>query len=395
MEIIEVKITELKPYENNPRNNDDAAAAVARSIKEFGFKVPVIIDKNNVIVAGHTRLKAAMLLKLESVPCIVADDLTDEQIKAFRLADNKVAELATWDFEALDKELKDLEDMDLDFDMSDFGFESSEIGGGTEQIEEDEFDEDLPEEPKAKPGDLYQLGNHRLICGDSTDISVIDRLMDGQKADMVFTDPPYNIASDGKNYAANASPKLDELSKSEWDMNFDIESALNSIYTVMAEDVTVYICTSHFLASKIWDWMKSFANHNSYCIWSKPNPMPSLSKRHWTWNTEIICYATRGKHIFNFPKEGHALSTWTINKKNGESGHPTEKPVEVPAMAISHSSKKGNIILDAFGGSGSTLIACEELQRKCYMCELDPKWVDVIIARWEKLTGKEARLLNG
>lgn len=130
MEIIEVKITELKPYENNPRNNDDAAAAVARSIKEFGFKVPVIIDKNNVIVAGHTRLKAAMLLKLESVPCIVADDLTDEQIKAFRLADNKVAELATWDFEALDKELKDLEDMDLDFDMSDFGFESSEIGGG-------------------------------------------------------------------------------------------------------------------------------------------------------------------------------------------------------------------------------------------------------------------------
>lgn len=249
--------------------------------------------------------------------------------------------------------------------------------------------------PKAKIGDIYQLGEHRLICGDSTDINVLDELMNGQQADMVFTDPPYNIASDGKNYAANASPKLDELSKSEWDMNFDIESALNSIYTVMAEDVTVYICTSHFLASKIWDWMKSFANHNSYCIWSKPNPMPSLSKRHWTWNTEIICYATRGKHIFNFPKEGHALSTWTINKKNGESGHPTEKPVEVPAMAISHSSKKGNIILDAFGGSGSTLIACEELQRKCYMCELDPKWVDVIIARWEKLTGKEARLLNG
>lgn len=249
--------------------------------------------------------------------------------------------------------------------------------------------------PKAKIGDIYQLGEHRLICGDSTDINVLDKLMNGQQADMVFTDPPYNIASDGKNYAANASPKLDELSKSEWDMNFDIESALNSIYTVMAEDVTVYICTSHFLASKIWDWMKSFANHNSYCIWSKPNPMPSLSKRHWTWNTEIICYATRGKHIFNFPKEGHALSTWIINKKNGESGHPTEKPVEVPAMAISHSSKKGNIILDAFGGSGSTLIACEELQRKCYMCELDPKWVDVIIARWEKLTGKEARLLNG
>ena len=394
MEIIEVKITELKPYENNPRNNDDAAAAVARSIKEFGFKVPVIIDKNNVIVAGHTRLKAAMLLKLESVPCIVADDLTDEQIKAFRLADNKVAELATWDFEALDKELKDLEDMDLDFDMSDFGFESSEIGGGTEQIEEDEFEEDLPEEPKAKPGDLYQLGDHRLICGDSTDINVIDRLMDGQKADMVFTDPPYNVASDSKNFAADVSKAMDKLSKSEWDMNFDINSALDPIYTALAEDVTVYICTSHFLAGKIWDWMKTFANHDSYCIWSKPNPMPSLSKRHWTWNTEIICYATRGKHIFNFPKEGHALSTWTINKKNGETGHPTEKPVEVAAMAISHSSKADNIVFDAFGGSGSTLMACEQLGRKCYMAELDPKYIDVIIARWEKYTGQKAQLIS-
>ena len=164
MDIIEVKITELKPYENNPRNNDDAAAAVARSIKEFGFKVPVIIDKNNVIVAGHTRLKAAMLLKLESVPCIVADDLTDEQIKAFRLADNKVSELATWDFEALDKELKDLEDMDLDFDMSDFGFESSEIGGGTEQIEEDEEEDPYEDIEKLEThyGVPYQGNKSRI-----------------------------------------------------------------------------------------------------------------------------------------------------------------------------------------------------------------------------------------
>lgn len=268
------------------------------------------------------------------------------------------------------------------------------LGGGTEQIEEDEFEEDLPEEPKAKPGDLYQLGDHRLICGDSTDINVIDRLMDGQKADMVFTDPPYNVASDSKNFAADVSKAMDKLSKSEWDMNFDINSALDPIYTALAEDVTVYICTSHFLAGKIWDWMKTFANHDSYCIWSKPNPMPSLSKRHWTWNTEIICYATRGKHIFNFPKEGHALSTWTINKKNGETGHPTEKPVEVAAMAISHSSKADNIVFDAFGGSGSTLMACEQLGRKCYMAELDPKYIDVIIARWEKYTGQKAQLIS-
>ena len=208
---------------------------------------------------------------------------------------------------------------------------------------------------------------------------------------MVFTDPPYNIASDSKNFAADCSKAMEDLSHQEWDKDFDIESALNSIYLIMAEDVTVYVCTSHFLAGRIWNWMHQWASHNSYCIWSKPNPMPSLSKRHWTWNTEIICYATRGKHTFNFPKEGHALSTWTINKKNGSSGHPTEKPIEVPAMAISHSSKKRDIIVDLFGGSGSTLIACEELGRKCYTCEIDEHYCDVIIQRWEDYTGQQAQ----
>lgn len=395
MQINELFTKELIPYSNNPRNNDGAVDAVAASIKEFGFKVPIIIDKDNVIVAGHTRLKAALKLGLEKVPCVKADDLTEDQIKAFRLADNKVGELATWDFDKLESELEELDSLDLDFEMSDFGFDVSENrGGGTENVEEDDYDGELPEEPKAKLGDLYALGDHRLICGDSTDVNVIDKLMDGAKADMIFTDPPYNIASDSKNFAADVSKAMDDLSKSEWDMNFDIVTALNSIYTVMAEDVSVYICTSHFLAGKIWDWMKSFANYNSYCIWSKPNPMPSLSKRHWTWNTEIVCYATRGKHTFNFPKEGHALSTWTINKKNGETKHPTEKPIEVPAMAISHSSNESDIVFDAFGGSGSTLIACEQLKRKCYMCELDPHYIDVIIDRWEKFTGRKAELLN-
>lgn len=211
---------------------------------------------------------------------------------------------------------------------------------------------------------------------------------------MVFTDPPYNIASDSKNFASDCSKAMNKLSEAEWDKDFRIEDALNSIYEIMSQDLTVYICTSHFLAERIWAWMRQWADHYSYCIWNKPNPMPSLSKRHWTWNTEIICYATRGKHTFNFPKEGHALSTWTINKKNGSSGHPTEKPIEVPAMAISHSSKERDIVLDVFGGSGSTLIACEQLDRKCYMCELDPHYVDVIIERWERFTGLKAELIE-
>ena len=212
---------------------------------------------------------------------------------------------------------------------------------------------------------------------------------------MVFTDPPYNIASDSKNFAADCSKAMEDLSQAEWDKDFNIEAALDSLYSIIADDVTVYICTSHFLAERIWTWMRTWASHNSYCVWSKPNPMPSLSKRHWTWNTELICYATRGKHTFNFPKEGHALSTWTINKKNGNTGHPTEKPVEVPSMAIEHSSNKGDVVVDLFGGSGSTLMACEQLKRKCYVCELDEHYCDVIIERWETFTGREAVLLNG
>lgn len=238
--------------------------------------------------------------------------------------------------------------------------------------------------------DESEIHSHRLMCGDSTKAEDVARLMDGKKADMVFTDLPYNIASDSKNYAADVSKAMENLKNADWDNKFDIARCLEIITDSIAENASVYVCTSHFLAGEIWNWMKQWADHYSYCVWSKPNPMPSLSKRHWTWNTELICYATRGKHIFNFPKEGHCLSTWTINKKNGKTGHPTEKPVEVPATAIEHSSVKNQTVLDLFGGSGSTLIACEQLNRTCYMMELDPKYIDVIIDRWEKFTGQKA-----
>lgn len=188
---------------------------------------------------------------------------------------------------------------------------------------------------------------------------------------------------------------MKKLSEAEWDKDFDIKTALQRIEEVLAEDVTVYICTSHFLANDIWQWLKGWAKHNSYCVWCKPNPMPSLSKRHWTWNTELICYGTRGNHTFNFPKDGHALSSWLINKQNGATGHPTEKPIEVPATAIKHSSKEKDVVLDLFGGSGSTLMAAEQLKRKCYMMELDPHYCDVIIARWEAFTGQKAKKIAG
>ena len=389
-EYTRVAVDNLIPYVNNAKQHSDSQVTkIASSIREFGFLNPVLIDASYNVIAGHGRILAAKKLHMDEVPCLFVEGLTDAQRKAYILADNRLSELGEWDMDLVMVELEELDELGFDTELTGFDFQVEP------EITDDE--DDIPEpptEPKAKLGDLYQLGRHRLICGDSTDVNVVDRLMDGVKADMVFTDPPYNIASDSKNFAADVSKAMKNLSESEWDKNFDIREVLDNILASIAENATVYVCTSHFLASDIWKWMKEWSDHYSYCVWSKPNPMPSLSKRHWTWNTELICYATRGKHTFNFPKEGHALSTWTINKKNGETGHPTEKPVEVPAMAVSHSSKENDVVLDLFGGSGSTLIACGQLNRKCYMCELDPKYIDVIIERWENLTGEKAVLIS-
>lgn len=199
MEIKNIDLDQIKPYEKNPRKNDASVKYVKNSIEQFGFKVPIILDKENTIVCGHTRYKAAQELKFKTVPCIYADDLTDEQIKAFRLADNKVGEFSEWDFEALSGELEGITELD----MSAFGFmaEAAEL----EEVKEDDFEPDLPEEPKSKLGDIFKLGNHKLICGDSTDITVIDRLMDGVKADMVMTDAPYGINAVGDNGEVGAN----------------------------------------------------------------------------------------------------------------------------------------------------------------------------------------------
>ena len=377
-------IEELKPYANNAKDHPaEQVEQIKKSIQQFGFDDPIGIWKDE-IVEGHGRLIAALELGMDTVPVVRLDHLTDDQRRAYALVHNKLTMNSDFNLDLLKIELDD-----IDIDMTDFGFDLDEEDDEPIEVQED----DVPEkaESRCKLGDLWQLGGHRLICGDSTDVAVIDRLMDGVKADMVFTDPPYNIASDSTNFTKDShSPHMRELANTEWDKNFDIKEVLDNILISIAKNATVYVCTSHFLASEIWEWMKEWSNHYSYCVWSKPNPMPSLSKRHWTWNTELICYATRGKHTFNFPKEGHALSTWTINKINGKTGHPTEKPVEVPAMAVSHSSKQNDVVLDLFGGSGSTLIACEQLNRKCYMAELDPKYCDVIIERWEDFTGMKA-----
>ena len=226
---------------------------------------------------------------------------------------------------------------------------------------------------------------HRLICGDCTDAAVVARVMDGERAALVFSDPPYNCASENGIYGADVSKAMAGLKAAKWDQDFDLRPALDVL--PLAKDVTVYLCSSHHLAPVIWAWMKTWADHFSWCVWNKPNPMPSLAKRHWTWNAELVPYATRGKHVFNFPANGHAFCVWTIDKAK-ETDHPTEKPVAVPEHAIMHSSAAGDLVFDGFLGSGTTLIACERLGRRCRAVEIEPGYVAVALERWATMTGQ-------
>lgn len=379
MEVKEIEVEKLIPYANNPRNNAEAVDYVAASIREFGFKNPVVVDKNMTIVCGHTRVLSAKKLGLETVPCVVADDLTDAQIKAFRLADNKVAEFSGWDFEKLELELADLPELE----MAQFGFD--DFNGNYEQdIEPEEIEApEPPAEPKAKLGDLYALGNHRLICGDCTDADVISRLMDGEAADMVFTDHPYNVAmSRSKVDGSDNSIMNDNLSNSDFVKL--LENAFqNAINFCSTKNMYWWIGFRNYSTLE-----KIFAENNveiSNCIvWDKGSI--GLGGRGYRYQHELCIFSgeTNNKtasDVWSFPRSTEGI-------------HPTMKPIALVVNAIKNvdNNKK---ILDLFGGSGSTLIACEQTGRKCYMCELDPRYVDVIIKRWEDFTGQKAEIITG
>lgn len=339
------------------------------------------------------RLRAYLDMGIDDVWVSVVDAQTEKEMVEYALSDNDRA--GYYDEEVLAELVLSVPDLDLSqfkVDLGDAVDLQSVIDkfGPTPEVIEDDVPEDV--ETRCQLGDVWQLGNHRLMCGDSTKIEDVEKLMNGQKADMVFTDPPYNIASDSKNFASGVSKAMKDLSESEWDKDFKIEDALATLVTAVKSGATIYVCTSHFLFSRVYGFLKDWAEFASYCVWNKPNPMPSLSQRHWTWNTELIVYATGKGHTFNFPKGSHALSVWTFNKQS-DGTRPTQKPVELVSHAILHSSKEDDIVLDLFGGSGSTLIACEQTNRTCYMMELDPHYCDVIIQRWENLTGKTATLV--
>ena len=492
MNIIELDINLLKPYEKNPRKNDAAVDYVANSIKEFGFKVPIVVDKDNVIVAGHTRYKAGKKLNLKTVPCIIADDLTPEQIKAYRLADNKVAEKAEWDFELLDEELTEL--LDFNFDMTDFGFDELMQADEPQDIIEDEAPEvDMESEPIAKLGDIWQLGNHRLMCGDSTDKTTVDKLMNGVKADMVFTDPPYGMKKEADgvlNDNLNFNDLL-EFNKKWIPLTFEaltpvgswycwgIDEPLMDIYSEIIKPMTKQRGDNKVTFRQIITWDKGTGlgqNSSEFrmypvadekCLfvmkgrqnygetkddyWNGFEPLRKYfdderkktglsidelielagasSITHW-WSVSQFSFpnkeryqqlqnALRVRDKDGFREEYDKIreewyktrayfdnthdnqnSVWHFTRTDNKEreltgGHATPKPIALCCRAIKSSSREKENVLDLFGGSGSTLIACEQLNRQCYMMELDPHYVDVIIKRWETLTGNKAVLLNG
>lgn len=377
MQIHDISVSQLIEYKNNPRYNDGAVDAVAESIKQFGFKVPIIVDNDYVIVAGHTRLKAARLLGIDKVPCIVADDLTPEQVKAFRLADNKVGELAGWDFTKLEEELSDISNQ---FDMSMFGFDMSDFEEETEIIEDEAPEVDEEAEPTTKLGDIWQLGRHRLMCGDSTDKDCVLNLMNGNKADMIFTDPPY-----GYKYCSNRQTKYEMLENDDKIIDY-----IPSATAATKENVAIY---SFCGWQSLKDWLEYFEETNltlkNIIIWKKNNWSMGDLTGAYAGQYEVILFLHKGRVELNC---GRDTDIWEFDREPPKL-HPTMKPLDLITKAIKQSSEKNNIVLDLFGGSGSTLIACEQLERTCYMMELDPKYCDVIIKRWETLTGEKAVLL--
>lgn len=395
----------LIPYANNPRLNDNAVDAVAASIKEFGFKVPIVVDGENVIINGHTRLKAAHKLGLKQVPVIVADDLTPEQVKAFRIADNKTSELADWDLQKLEIELDGIDDID----MSEFGFCDGDFGLSLDagDSKEDDFDVDAAlddaSEPKSKLGDVYRLGDHYLMCGDSTNPDDVDKLMGGTVADLYLTDPPYNVAvwqNMGPSKAKRLHHRTDGLvvKNDSWDdddafVEF-LKQAFGNALEVMKPGAAFYIW---YAASQGMNFQRACKECGmqvrQVLVWVK-NAL-SLGRQDYQWRHEPCLYGWKDGAAHNWYSDRKQTTVLEFDKPRVSIEHPTMKPVELFDYQIRNSSKKGDVVLDLFGGSGTTLIACEQSGRKSYMMELDPHYVDVIINRWETFTGGKAVMVNG
>lgn len=390
-----IPINEITPYENNAKiHTEEQIEQIKKSIEEFGMNDPIgIWGKDNIIIEGHGRLMALQELGWDEVPVIRLDDLTDDQRKAYTLIHNQTTMNTGFDLDILAEELQS-----IDLDMSDFGFDEIELDDIEEEKEivEDEVPE-VPEEPKGKLGDIYQLGNHRLMCGDSTSEEDVAKLMNGVKADMVFTDPPYGVSASGGRSQTKDKLGMKAIANDEL-RNNDLTIFLSNFIKAMKykDGASIYICYP-------WATQKEFTEAilennlkiKNCIIWDKKvfglNGFKGYRPQY-----EMIYFCC--KEDFEWYGDKAQSNIWQISreiKREEQGNHPTPKPIELIAKALKNSSKKEDIILDVFGGSGSTLIACEQLNRKCYMMELDPHYIDVIIQRWENFTGERAVKING
>ena len=379
-----VSIGQLLPYARNARTHDDAQVAqIAASIKEFGFNNPILIADDQSIVAGHGRLAAARKLGLTEVPVVRLSHLSDTQRKAYILADNRLALNAGWDNDLLKLELQELEIDGVDLEM--LGFSKEELDGLLNSLEPTEglTDEDAvpetPEEPITKPGDIWILGKHRLMCGDSTSVDAVDKLMNGDKADMVFTDPPYGVDYKGIN-----NDNRDGL-------EILLRGCFANYLATSKSGAAIYVFHSDRCADIFHTVFREFFHFSSMIIWAK-NSL-TLSRTDYQSQHEPCLYGwmKNGSHAFYGDRK--QVSLWRIDKEK-VVGHTTPKPVSLIEKALLNSSKSDDLVSDLFGGSGSTLIACEKTGRSCRMMELDPKYCDVIVKRWEEFTGKKAELAD-
>jgi site-specific DNA-methyltransferase (adenine-specific) len=392
MQIKEVAVDKLIPYAKNSRTHSpEQVAQIAASIKEFGFRNPILVDGVGII-AGHGRLMAAQKLGLDQVPTIDCSDMTESQKKAYIIADNKLALNAGWDTAMLSIEMQDLEDEG--FDLTLLGFDDKELNVLLNPIEETEglTDEDavpdIPEEPKTKLGDIYILGNHRLMCGDSTSIDAVKKLMDGQLADQLVTDPPYNIAYEGGS-KKREQIKNDEMADEEFRQFLkDVYIAANAVMKAGAVFYIWHADTEGYNfrgAARDMGWKV-----RQTLIWNKDNSAFGRSDYHWKHEPCLYGWKEGAAHLWATDRK----QTTVIECKRPSKSdlHPTMKPVELMEYQILNNTKGSDIVLDLFGGSGSTLIACEKIGRLARVMELDPKYCDVIVKRWEDFTGKKAVL---
>jgi DNA modification methylase len=395
LQIEQIQLATLIPYINNSRtHSDEQVAQIAASIKEFGFNNPILVDKDSGIIAGHGRLQAARKLGLTEVPCVRLEHLTETQRKAYIIADNRLALNAGWDNELLTIELNEL--LADGFALEILGFDSEELKTLLDPLEPTEglVDEDqvpeVPEEPKTKPGDIYQLGRHRLMCGDSTSIDAVEKLMDGQLADIFITDPPYNVAYEGKTKEA-LTIKNDSMGDDQF-RQF-LRDAFTAADMVMKPGSVFYIWHADSEGYNFRGACKDSGWTIRQClIWQKDTMVMGRQDYHWKHEPCLYGWKDGAAHLWATDRKQTTLIQCKRPKRNDI--HPTMKPVELMEYQMLNNTKGQDIVLDLFGGSGSTMIAAEKQGRISRLMELDPKYCDVIVKRWEDFTGKKAELLT-